>query len=111
MQVQKLRTKNWNIEAITGYKPKTTFYIDFSIADNFGDYAIKDTFKRAFKDWKHDVVFLTELVMVLNWKIFEHIETNKHYANIYQDLYMDADEWAQNNLQGDDLAYYYRTID
>lgn len=103
--------KNWNIEAITGYKPKTTFYMDFSIADNFGVEAIKDTYNRAFKAWKGNTEYLTELVMVLNWKIFEHIETNKHYANIYQDLYFEADQYAQTNLQGDDLAYYYRTID
>lgn len=106
-----MRTKNWNIEALTGYKPKTTFYIDFSIADNFGDYAIKDTYKRAFKDWKDDVVFLTELAMVLNWKIFEHFETNKQYALIYQDLFMETDEYARKHLTGADLEYYYKTTD
>lgn len=26
-----LKIKTWNIEAMTGYKPKTTFYEDFSI--------------------------------------------------------------------------------
>ena len=33
--------KDWNIEAMTGYKPITTFYMDFSIADKFGVAAIK----------------------------------------------------------------------
>lgn len=28
--------KTWNIEEMTGYKPQTTFYEDFSIADCFG---------------------------------------------------------------------------
>ena len=28
--------KTWNIEELTGYKPFTTFYEDFSIADAFG---------------------------------------------------------------------------
>lgn len=28
-----MKIKTWNIEALTGYKPKTTFYEDFSIAD------------------------------------------------------------------------------
>ena len=32
--------KVWNIEAMTGYKPRTTFYEDFSIADAFGGTAI-----------------------------------------------------------------------
>ena len=103
--------KVWNIEAMTGYKPKTTFYMDFSIADKFGANAIRDTYKRAFAAWRDNTEYLTELVMVLNWKIFEHYETNHEYAMIYQDLYMDTDQWAQENLQGDDLAYYFKTTD
>ena len=67
-----MRIKTWNIENITGYKPKTTFYEDFSIADRFGIPAVKDTFKRAFEGWKDNHIYLTELVMVLNWKICEH---------------------------------------
>lgn len=27
---------SWNIQAITGYEPKTTFWSDFDIADHFG---------------------------------------------------------------------------
>ena len=52
-----MNIKNWNIEEMTGYKPITTFYQDFSIADNFGINAIKDTFKRAFNEWKDDISF------------------------------------------------------
>lgn len=32
----------------------TTFWSDFSIADAFGVNAVKDTYKRAFKEWKDD---------------------------------------------------------
>ena len=53
--------KDWNIEALTGYVPKTTFYMDFSIADKFGIEAIKDTYKRAFEGWKNDYIYLTAL--------------------------------------------------
>lgn len=103
--------KVWQIEAVTGYKPKTTFYIDFSIADNFGEGAIRDTYYRAFKHWKDDIVFLTELVMVLNWKMWEHYGKNQTYAQAYQDLYFEADGWARYNLHGEDLDYYFETID
>ena len=37
----------------------TTFFMDFSIADRFGDDAIKDTFQRAFKEWKRDYLHLS----------------------------------------------------
>lgn len=106
-----MKLKNWNIEAMTGYKPKTTFYMDFSIADHFGIAAIKDTYERAFDEWRGDTEYLTELVMVLNWKIFEHFNTNRPLALLYQDLYMEASEWALDNLEGDDLQYYLETTD
>lgn len=103
--------KDWNIEAMTGYVPKTTFYTDFSIADQFGVNAIKDTFKRAFKYWKSDIEYLTELVMVLNWKILEHYGTNDKIAELYDDLWREADHWCCENLEGEELSYYYRTTD
>lgn len=31
-----MKIENWRIEASIGYKPITTLYIDFSIADRFG---------------------------------------------------------------------------
>ena len=30
----------WNIEAVCGYKPITTFWNDFSVADAFGTSAV-----------------------------------------------------------------------
>ena len=106
-----MRVKTWNIEAMTGYKPITTFYEDFSIADCFGISAIKDTFKRAFENWKDNYQYLTELVMALNWKILEHYESNEKYAELYNDLWEKADTYAQDNLKGDELSYFYWTTD
>ena len=95
-----------------GYEMKTTFWQDFTIADVFGADAVKDTYKRAFREWKHDVVYVTELVMVLNWKCWQHWEDGKHeLGKLYHDLYFEADGWCCENLKGDDLAYYYTTTD
>ena len=52
-----------------GNEIKTMFWEDFSIAERFVLSAIQDTFNRAFKEWKEDYEFLTELVLVLNYKI------------------------------------------
>ncbi len=106
-----MKIKTWNIEALTGYKPITTFYEDFSIADRFGADAVRDTYKRAMKTWKNNYQYLTELVMALNWKIWEHNETDPFLAGVYQELYEKASEYAQDNLKGEELAYYYRTTD
>ena len=107
-----MRIKTWNIKAITGYEPKTTFYEDFSIADAFGVAAVKDTYKRALEmaDFM-GYEYLTELVMALNWKIWEHYEKNDTLAELYNDLWEKASEHAQETLTGEELSYYYRTTD
>ena len=107
-----MRIKVWNIEAITGYHPKTTFYEDFSIADHFGIPAVKDTYKRGLETAKAmGYEYLTEFVMVLNWKIWEHHEHNDDLAKVYNDLWIDADIIAQETLKGEELSYYYETTD
>ncbi len=94
------------------YETQTTFWTDFTIADQFGADAIRDTFNRAFEEWKTHTAYLTELVMVLNWKMWEHYE-KKHEAlsRLYQSLWEKADAWAWDNLKGNDLNYYMGTTD
>lgn len=101
----------WNIEELNGYKPITTFWQDFTIAEKFGVEGIKDTFDRAFKEWKSDYKYLTELVMVLNHKIWYWYEKNDTMARLYNDLWEKADMYATNNLKGEELSYFYRITD
>lgn len=93
------------------YEFKTTFWSDFTIADAFGTEAIKDTFNRAFKHWKDNYEYLTELVLVLNWKIWQHYEKNETYAKLYNELWIKADNYGLDNLKGDELDYFIRTLD
>lgn len=106
-----MTVKTFDSEGAFGYKQITTFFEDFSIADNFGIKAIKDTFERAFGEWKQNYKYLTELVMVLNWKIWEHYQTNEKYAEVYNELWEKADGYACENLKGEALDYFYRTTD
>ena len=96
---------------INGYKTITTFYQDFTIADHFGINAIKDTYRRAFNEWKGNYKYLTELVMVLNWKIWEYYEVNRQYAELYNDLWEKADAYACENLHGEEAQYFFRVTD
>lgn len=96
----------------TGYELKTTFWDDFFIAEHFGKKAIIDTYNRAIKEWASDKVYATELVMVLNWKIWMfHDLGNEELARLYNDLWEKAEKVVTETLKGDDLQYFYRVTD
>lgn len=96
---------------LNGYEMTTTFPMDFTIADMFGIEAIKDTYNRAFSEWKENYIYLTELVITLNIKIWEWYEKNEDVAKVYNDLWMKAQEYALENLKGDELSWYYKITD
>lgn len=106
-----IKLENWTIEELTGYKPMTTFYLDFSIADKFGVAAIQDTYDRAFNEWKSNYKYITEFVMVLNWKIWRWYQVNDEYSKLYDKLWKEADAWCIENLTGEALDYYFETTD
>ncbi len=101
----------WNITELNGYEPKTTFWMDFSIADHFGADAVQDTFNRAFAAWKTNTVYLTEMVLVLNHKIWQHYNRNDELTVLYDKLWRQADGYALAHLKDNDLSYYYQTTD
>ena len=94
-----------------GYTLKTTFWNDFSIAEKFGTRAIRETYERAFKEWKSNIEYFTELSLVLNWKAWHFQKTNPTFAELYCELWEDCDLWAGNNLKGADARYYYEVTD
>lgn len=107
-----MKIKNWNIEELTGYKPLTTLYMDFSIADKFGKNAILSTFNEAKKEYKGRYKYQTELAMVLNWKLWEHYDgDNPSLAKIYNDLFTTYHNYLLNSLKGEELSYYIWTTD
>ena len=89
-----------------------TFFMDFSIADVFGANAVKDTFNRAFKEWKSDYKMLTALVITLNHKIWQHYEAeNNELALVYDELWKKADQYAFDTLKDDELEYFIEVTD
>jgi hypothetical protein len=94
-----------------GYTMTTTFIDDFRIANAFGESAVRDTYKRAFKEWKDNYVYLTELVISLNLMIWGLYETNEPLARVYNELWEEADTYACDNLDGDELSFFFRTTD
>lgn len=106
MTFQEYQKENFNYECIT------TFWEDFSIADAFGIQAIKDTFKRAFEEWKTNYKYLTELVIVLNIKCWTHYgEGREDVSALYSEFYYKAKDYAYENLKGEELEYFYQITD
>ena len=90
----------------------TTFHMDFSIAEHFGVDAIKDTFKRAFEEWKSDYRYLTDLAMVTNHRCWLWYEKgNEAYSELYSEYYYKVNDYALENLKGEELSYYFKVTD
>lgn len=106
------QTWSASVQSQSGYKAITTFWLDFSIADRFGAKAVKDTFNHAFKEWREDYKYLTELVLVLNHKIWQHYQAgDQQLAKVYDEIWRKADNWAYKRLKGEAAQYYFQTLD
>lgn len=102
--------KRYGLE-FCGYEVITTFGNDFDIADAFGKFAIMETYMRAMAEWKTNYKYLTELVLILNWKCWQHHGKNEEYSDLYADLYYKARDYALNNLKGEEFTYFYDITD
>jgi hypothetical protein len=89
-----------------GYNLLTTFWEDFSIADKYGIVGVKDTYRRAFSEWKDDYKFFTELTLVLNHKIWQHYESNRELAALYDRLWR---EFEKLDLDTGDATWLHQS--
>lgn len=94
-----------------GYTMQTTFFEDFSIADEFGEEAIRDTWKNAFQAWKHNHVYLTELAIVMSNESCWWWDKNKEISILYAELYRKTDAYCMEKLKGAELAFYINATD
>ena len=98
------------------YQYFTTFWSDFDIAEHFGSAAIDDTAIRAYNEWKNDVKYLTELVMVLNHKCWDHYHKgseilSEHYSDLYYEYYEKALDYLDKKGNKEDISYFIQTLD
>lgn len=114
---------NYNVGLNGVAVENTTFWLDFSIADKFGESAIRDTYKRAFEGWKEDIRYMTALCIVLNHKIWQLYETNDKLARVYDELWKQTDGFIlecenagtqkekYTNFNQDEVAYFIQATD
>jgi len=87
--------RNFESNLRENYKRKTTYTSDFSVAEWCvpveGMSAIASTLRNALQNWRDDIEFFAEIIIVLNMKAWEHsARGNRQYAEMYSDLYYDA---------------------
>lgn len=69
------------------------------------------TFNRAFESWKGNYIYLTELVLVLNHKIWQWFGVDQDKATLYNELWAKADEYASDNLKDEEFSYFWECTD
>ncbi len=100
------------LSAMSNYTPQTTFFADFSIAEFLEkEHGVRDTFERSFQGFKNDYIYLTELSLVLNHKIWEWYEKDTELATVYNELWEKVDSYCCDNFEGEEASYYFRVTD
>lgn len=99
------------LEEALGWEWETTFWEEFSIAEKYGPEGIQEHYDLVFNQWKDDLKHLTELVLVLNWKIWMWYQKDDRIGRTYDDLWRQADAYALEHLEGDNLLYYLSALD
>lgn len=98
---------------MTGYVAKTTFWLDFSIAERFGEKAIRRTFDGFMTSFGDNYEFMTELALTTNHKLNLHFKSNKELAKIYEKLWVEVDNYVFEHFKDNEkaLSYYLHTTD
>lgn len=114
--------RNFEMNLREDYERKTTYTSDFSIAEWCvpveGMSAIADTLKNALDNWKDDVEWFAEILLVVNLKSWEHAARgNNEYGKMYSELFYMVQalyfDWFDSDNKQHDKAmdYYYQYVD
>lgn len=97
---------------MTGYQPFTNIWEDFTTAEDSGAAAIETLYAQLFYKYKTDYKKFTELVMMLDWKSWEHNSLGNYEISVlYTDLFYKARDYGYDHLKDDELSYFWRTLD
>lgn len=104
---------HWRIQEETGYTPVTPFWKEFSIADLAVNAVeeVKKTFAKTFEEHKGNYIWMTELTLVLNHKIWQHYQMNKPLAKAYNDLWEKHNTWCWDTFTEEQKDYYFQITD
>lgn len=89
----------------------TTFYTDFHIAEVLGGLpAVKDTFNRAWKEWKDDILYVTEMYVVICWRM-DNPKIDDETRKYYYKKKCEMDDYIFKHYKDEELQYFIRFTD
>lgn len=102
---------------------RNSFWLDFSLAEMWGERGVRETYKRAFDEWKSDIKYMTALCITLNHKIWQLYETDDKLARVYDELWKEVDGYILEcikagtqkeeyvNFNKEEIAYFIQATD
>lgn len=95
---------------------REVFWKAFDDAEETGNATIIAIASIMYQRWRDDIHELTDLVMVINHKSWDHYSKgNAAFQELYTDLYYEYYEKAINYLESkgrdEELTYFIRTLD
>ena len=109
--VSKILLEKMALEKMLDFKFESSFWEEFSIAEEYGPEGIRRHYDTVFDQYKDNLKYLTELVLVLNIKIFIWYGVDDTIGKMYDKLWKETDSYALNTLKSDDLHYYLSILD
>ncbi len=115
--------QNWFKEQMSelGHETHTMLWNDFTIADYHGTKAITDTYNKVLKasrnydaekkKFHYNEKLITEMYMVLNWKVNTFYQKYDMLAQYYYELQEKLYEFVTKHFTKEQLSYFYETTD
>lgn len=96
-----------------GYTLTSTFMHDFEIAERFGADAVKDTFDRAFAEWKDNPTMLAELAVVTNTRCWDtYAMENYLLSGMYSGMYYMCTGYAYDGTRPEEfVSIFFNIVD
>lgn len=90
---------------------KTNYWNIFTTAESFGSSEIEKTFESNFKVCRNDYLSLSEFLMVLNCKIWQHhTANNRMLTKLYSLMWESVKKYAKLNFEKEEYDYIEQSV-
>ena len=108
-------SEEWDkmLATFTDYRSITDWWNRYSIADSRGSACVKTLYRDTFEQAKKDYKLLTELVMILNHRLWywHSLNPSNSMVSLYDMLWQKTHNYAIEELSDDEFSYYSSVTD